>query len=98
MSGYNSFLCACFAAIGCFDFGKDQKCGLCALSKVNEHFKGVFIMCCKVLSEFFLFSLGELNFLSDTVLLFVVAKSSTSLGFFMSKFDAARTESFKNAV
>lgn len=55
-------------------------------------------MYCKVLSEFFLFSLGELNFLSDTVLLFVVAKSSTSLGFFMSKFDAARTESVKNAV
>lgn len=73
LSDCKSFSFASFAAIGCFDIGKDKKCGLCAVGKVNGHFKRFYIMCLKVFSEVFSFYIRELNFYSDFVLLCVVA-------------------------
>lgn len=61
----NSFFFACFVAIRCFDIGKDKKCGLCTVGKVNKHFKEYYVL--KFIQMFFPSLLGEYIFFLSIV-------------------------------
>lgn len=61
--------------------------------------KGLILCALKFSEKFFLLTLGELNIYSDlSCCVWLLAKSSRDLGFFLNKYDAAETESIKNTV